>query len=136
MWEETLGLRVVLRTLEPKVLSTRIRDLDYDLARSDWFGDYLDPTTFLHLFTSDSGQNRTGWSNRRYDQLLDEAAAEPDAARRFELLARAESILVEEELPILPVFHRRGNYLLSPRFTGLKANVRDLLPIHRVRPTR
>jgi len=136
MWEETLGIRVVLRTLEPKVLSTRIRDLDYDVARSDWFGDYLDPTTFLNLFTSDSGQNRTGWSNPCYDRLLAEAAGEDVAERRFELLTQAEQILVEEELPILPVFHRRGNYLLSPRFTGLKANVRDLLPIQRVRPRR
>ncbi|MEW6197381.1 MAG: peptide ABC transporter substrate-binding protein [Planctomycetota bacterium] len=133
MWESTLGLRVELRPQEPKVLSSRIRDLDYDVARSDWFGDYLDPDAFLGLFVSVSGHNRTGWTHAEYDRLVGEAAGEADDARRYALLAAAERILCEEELPIIPVFHRRGNYLLNPRFTGLRDNVRDLLQIHRVR---
>lgn len=133
MWQEVLGVKVALRTIEGKVLSSRIRDLDYDLARSNWFGDYLDPSTFLDLFTTDSGQNRTGWSHAEYDRLIAAAAAEADNGRRYALLSAAERILCEEELPIVPVFHRRGDYLLSPRFEGLRDNVRDLLPIHRVR---
>lgn len=132
MWETTLGIRVELRMQEGKVLSTRIRNLDYDLARSDWFGDYMDPSTFLDLFTTASGQNRTGWSNAAYDALLAAAAAEPDDARRFELFRQAEQILCEVELPIIPIFFRRGNYLLNPRFGGLHDNVRDLLQVHRV----
>lgn len=133
MWEANLGLRVVLRSLEGKVLSTRIRDLDYDLARSDWFGDYLDPSTFLDMYTSASGQNRTGWSHAEYDRLVAAAAAEADDEQRFARFQEAERILCEEELPILPIFFRRGNYLLNPRCTGLHDNVRDVLLIHRVR---
>lgn len=134
MWETALGIRVQLRTVEGKVLSTRVRELDYDIVRSDWTGDYLDPSTFLDMFTSDSGQNRTGWSDARYDGLIRRAAAEPDPARRFELLAQAERILCEEQMPIIPLFWRRGSFLLNPRFAGLHDNVLDLLPIHRVRP--
>ncbi|RMF72543.1 MAG: peptide ABC transporter substrate-binding protein, partial [Planctomycetota bacterium] len=40
MWERELGIRVALRVLERKVLSQRIRQLDYDIVRSDWYGDY------------------------------------------------------------------------------------------------
>jgi oligopeptide transport system substrate-binding protein len=136
MWESALGIPVVLRSLEGKVLSTRIRDLDYDVARSDWFGDYLDPSTFLGMFTTDSGQNRTGWSDAEYDRLIAAAAAEPDDARRFALFRAAEQVLCEEELPIIPIFFRRGNYVLRPRFEGLHDNVRDLLQIHRARVAR
>jgi oligopeptide transport system substrate-binding protein len=136
MWESALGIRVELKTLEGKVLNTRIRELDYDLARSDWYGDYLDPSTFLNMFTTGDGQNRTGWSNMEYDDLIARAAREPDNERRFTLLAAAERILCEEELPIIPVFHRRGNFLLRPSFTGLNDNLRDVLPIHRVRQRR
>lgn len=134
MWKEHLGIHVDLRTIESKVLSTRIRDLDYDLARSNWFGDYMDPSTFLDMFTTDSGQNRTGWSHAEYDRLIAAAAQEPDNARRFALLREAERILCQGELPIIPVFHRRGNYLLNPRFTGVADNPRDLLQFHRVQP--
>jgi oligopeptide transport system substrate-binding protein len=131
LWEARLGIRVELRMVEGKVLSEQIRNLDYDLARSDWFGDYLDPSTFLDLFTSTSGQNRTGWAHAEFDELLARAARAADDAQRFALLRAAERILTAEELPIVPVFFRRGNYLLNPRFTGVHDNVRDLLQIHR-----
>jgi ABC-type oligopeptide transport system substrate-binding subunit len=136
MLETGLGLRVELRSLEDAVLTARIRDLDYDLARSNWFGDYLDPSTFLDMFRTDDGQNRTGWSNAEYDRLIAAAGCEGDNERRYAELAAAERILCEEELPIIPLLCRRGTFLLNPRFEGLKDQVRDLLPIHRVRRAR
>lgn len=136
MWESVLGIRVELAVMERKVLSEKIRGLDYDLVRSDWFGDYMDPGTFLDMFTTGSGQNRTGFSNAAYDGLIAAAAGEPDPERRFSLFQQAERILCVDELPIIPLFERSGNYLLRERFTGLKDNVRDYLPIHRVRRER
>lgn len=133
MWERGLGIAVELRALERRTLSQRIRDLDYDLARSDWYGDYLDPATFLELWVSGSGQNRTGWSNAEYDQLIDAAAAEADPGRRYGLLAQAERLLCERELPIIPLYFKRGAFLLKPKFTGVHDNPRDILPIHLVR---
>lgn len=132
-WQSELNIRVSLRVMERKVLSSRIRSLDYDIVRSDWYGDYLDPSTFLDMYTTESGQNRTGWTNAEYDRLIAAAAREPSNRRRFDLFRRAERILCAEELPIIPLYFKRGNYLLNPRFTGLVDNVRDMLPIHRVR---
>lgn len=133
MWEETLGITVELEVQERKVLSERIRNLDYDLARSDWFGDYLDPSTFLDLFVSDSAQNRTGWANAAYDAIVRAAASEVDEAQRLGEYAKAESILCVDELPIIPLFHRTGQILLSPRIDGLFDNLRDILPLYRAR---
>jgi oligopeptide transport system substrate-binding protein len=106
--------------------------LDYDIARSDWYGDYMDPGTFLDMFTTGNGQNRTGWSNAEYDRLIAAAAVEADNARRFELFHESERILCEQELPILPLFFKRGNYLLRPEFGGVADNLRDVLQIHRI----
>ncbi len=133
MWEEGLGLKVELLMQERTVLSQRIRQLDYDIVRSDWYGDYLDPATFLEMWRSDSGQNRTGWKNAEYDRLIDAAARELDPARRFAIFREAESLLCREQLPIIPIYHKRGNYLLGPGWAGLHDNVRDVLPIHRAR---
>ena len=47
--------------------------LDFDLSRSGWVADYDDANTFLGLFTSDDGNNRTGWKNAQYDELIDQA---------------------------------------------------------------
>lgn len=124
MWRENLGLAVELRPLEGKVISQRIRDLDYDLARSDWFGDYLDPSTFLDMFTTGSGQNRTGWSNPEYDRLVRAAAAEPDNRTRYRLLSAGERILCEQ-FPILPLYYWRGAVLIRPELDGLYDNLRE-----------
>lgn len=132
-WLEALGVRVELKKLERKVVSERIRNLDYDIAPSDWYGDYMDPIAFLELFVSGSGQNRTGWSSAEYDRLIAAAAVEPDNAVRYNTLAEAERILVEDQLPIIPLFFKRGAYLLRRDFVGVADNARDLLPIQRVR---
>lgn len=133
MWEQSLGIRVELRLQERKVLSQRVRGLDYDISTADWYGDYMDPSTFLDMFLSDSGNNRTGWSNARYDELIRSAMEESDNARRFTVLADAECLLCREESPIIPIYFKRGNFLLNPRFVGVNDNIRDLVLIHRVR---
>lgn len=133
MWERDLGLRITLRTIEGKVLSERVRALDYDLVRSDWSGDYLDPMTFLEMFTTDNGQNRTGWSNPDYDAAIAAAVMEADDARRFDLLHAAERILCEQELPILPLYHRRGNFLLRTGYQGITDNIREYFPLYVLR---
>jgi hypothetical protein len=48
------------------------------VTRSTWIGDYNDPNTFLDLFRSDNGNNRTGWKNARYDALMDEGQQQVD----------------------------------------------------------
>jgi oligopeptide transport system substrate-binding protein len=50
------------------------RSLDYDLSRGAWVGDYEDPNTFLDLFTTNGGNNQTGWGNLVYDRLLEAGA--------------------------------------------------------------
>ena len=35
-----------------------------------WIGDYLDPTTFLHMLRTGEETNVTGWSHATYDELL------------------------------------------------------------------
>jgi oligopeptide transport system substrate-binding protein len=58
---------------------------DYDVMRAGWIGDYLDPNTFLDMWITNGAQNQTGWSDPRYDRLIQAAAdverfaREPDA---------------------------------------------------------
>jgi len=60
------------------------RALDYDLSRAGWIGDYEDPNTFLDLWTTNGGNNQTGWGSVVYDRLLaaagdvDHFIAEPE----------------------------------------------------------
>jgi len=53
------------------------RSMSYDVARFGWVGDYEDPNTFLDLWQTNGGNNRTGWGSVVYDRLL-EAAGDVD----------------------------------------------------------
>jgi oligopeptide transport system substrate-binding protein len=123
-WSRELGLDVNLRNLDAKSARDAQRALDYDLSRSSWVGDYLDPTTFLDIFLSSSTNNRTGWSDPEYDALLDRAARIPSGEIRNTLLHQAERVLLERG-PVIPLWYGVGTSLVSPRLQGLGRNVID-----------
>ena len=133
MWKEQLGVSVQLARQEWKVYLNSLGSLDYGIARSSWVGDYPDPNTFLDLFLSGSGNNRTGWSNPKYDKLIADAAAETTTTRRFETLRQAEELLVRDEAPIAPLFFYVGIQLYDPeRISGIEANVLDEHPLREI----
>ena len=134
MWRETLGIRLELRQMEKQVYLKAQRSLDYDVTRSSWMGDYNDPVTFLGLFRANDGNNRTGWKNARYDELMDRAAREPGLARRKEILREAETLLIRDEAPIVPVYYFAGfNYYNPRRVSGIETNILDIHPLNAIR---
>ena len=61
------------------------------------------PSTFMDLFTTDSGNNETGWSNADYDRLCREAskpATRLSATPPIKKPKRSSS----DEMPIIPVY--------------------------------
>ncbi|MBX3746819.1 MAG: peptide ABC transporter substrate-binding protein [Verrucomicrobiae bacterium] len=134
MWQRELGVRVTLRRMEKKAFLVAQRALDYAISRSSWIGDYNDPNTFLDLFMTGSGNNRTGWSHERYDQLLRAAAAESDPDRRATLMAEAETLLVRDGIPVIPLWFEVGFSLYRPdRLAGIHPNALDVHPLNAIR---
>lgn len=126
MWQGALGVNVSLSKQEQKTWLASMRELTYQMTRSSWVGDYNDPNTFLEMFVTGNGNNRTGWSSTRYDGLIRAAAAEGDPARRNHILQQAEQHLVGEESPILPVYHYVGvQFYHADRLGGVRANLID-----------
>ena len=117
MWRRELGITAHLVNMEQKTLLSLRRTLDYQVLRSDWAGDYLDPAAFLEIFTTRSGNNHTGWGSQDYDALIYEAARTQDTAARYNLLRRAETMLLTEA-PIIPVFHYTTVRLVHPAVRG------------------
>ena len=115
MWRDALGVDIELRQIERKIFYGAQSRLDYDISGSSWIGDYNDANTFLDLFTSSSGNNRTGWKNARYDDLIHKANMQTDLKQRAELFRQAETILVAEESPIVPLYFFEGFNYFDPK---------------------
>jgi oligopeptide transport system substrate-binding protein len=136
MWERELGVRVELRKMEWKTYLVAQGELDYDVCRSSWVGDYNDPNTFLDMFMSHNGNNRTGWSDSRYDELLRQANARLDPRQREQLLQQAETILIRDAVPIVPIYYYTGLEYYDPeRITGIYPNLRAEHPLRVIQKT-
>lgn len=122
-WRRNLGLETRLENQEWRVFLDTQKKVEYDVSRSSWIADYADPFGFLEIFTTGNENNRTGWSDARYDELIGRAAAEVEL-RRSELLRQAEAILMEE-LPILPIYAYASKNLVDPRLGGFFENALD-----------
>jgi len=117
MWKRELGIDVTLAIKEQRVWLDEEREKNYAISFARWIGDYVDPSTFLEMFLTNSGNNATGWSNAAYDQTVRSAGAEADAVKRSELFQQAEKILLEEA-PIAPLYHGTLTFLIQPSVQG------------------
>ena len=136
-WKKALGVEVELVNQEWKVfLSTQDAE-NYWISRGSWIGDYLDPNTFLDLWTSTNGNNRTGFANPDYDSLIGRAARTLDPEKRMDLLHQAEDMVTNREMVVLPLYYYVVQNLYDDRdFAGLKPNLLNLLNLRSVVPLR
>lgn len=114
LWRTHLGVRSETRGKDSKLYKEDLKSGNFMVARGGWYGDYADPTTWLELSRTGDGNNDRGYSNPRFDAMLAAAAEERDPKRRFEILTEAERLLVEEDLPILPLCTFVRIYLYDP----------------------
>jgi oligopeptide transport system substrate-binding protein len=117
MFRKNLGIEVEIDNKEWSAYLVAMQNLNYDIALGGWIGDYLDPLTFLEMWTPGNGNNNTGWKNQDFVDLLQKSFKETDSNRRFEELRHAETILVGDA-PILPIAWQARNYLVHPSVEG------------------
>ncbi len=118
MWSTNLGVNCNLENAEFQTVLDRRTSGDFDVARAGWVGDYVDPMTFLELFTSYSAFNDGHWVNEEYDALIEAALYNQDPASRMEQLREAETILIEE-MPIMPIYYYAKSVAIKPYVTGV-----------------
>ncbi len=136
-WKEALGVHVDLVNQEWKVFLATTQGLDYWISRGSWIGDYVDPNTFLDVWTSTNGNNRTGYRDPGYDALIARAALTLDPVERMRLLHEAEEKVVVEDAVILPLYFYVVQNLYDERdFSGLKPNLLNMIDLRAVRPLR
>lgn len=125
MWKK-IGVNAELQSQEWKVfLKTRV-DKKYEIARDGWNADYVDPMTFLDMFISVSAQNNCGYTNTKYDAVIDAAKKELDPSKRYELLHQAEDMLMAD-MPIIPLYYYTRPIGIKDYVKGVKVSVMNTL---------
>lgn len=128
MWRDELQIEIQLTNQEWRTYLQRRASGDFELARAVWIGDYVEPSTFLDLWTSDSGNNWAGWASAPYDAFMKAAHETPDSERRMELYRQAEAVLLESQA-VIPLYHYVTAYLKDPALEGWSSNLLDWHPV-------
>lgn len=116
-WRQVLGIEVTVNSMITKQGSQNRKTGNYVMSITGWGPDYNDPNTFLDLWVTDGGNNQTGFSNERYDELIDLAAKETDLEKRESYFIECEQIIADQ-LPIGPAFWSAPSYACSDKIKG------------------
>lgn len=116
-WRQVLGIEVTVNSMITKQGSQNRKTGNYVMSVTGWGPDYNDPNTFLDLWVTDGGNNQTGFSNERYDELIDLASKETDLEKRESYFIECEQIIADQ-LPIGPAFWRASSYACSDKIKG------------------
>ena len=132
MWREHLGVDLEIENKEWTAYMVAMQEVDYDIIGGGWIGDYIDPLTFLEMWTPGNGNNRTGWESEPFAAKLRESFQVTDPAVRRSLLREAEEILLADT-PMTPISWWGKNYLIHPSVKGWHPLLLDSHPYTAVR---
>ena len=128
MWKDNLGVNVKVVNQEWKVylVTTQGKDTP-QIFRLGWCLDYPDANNFDRDVFSVGGNANPAkdgvpvggvtWKNDQYEALVKQAAVEPDPAKRVDLYAQAEEILVKTDAAIAPIYWYTNLDLTKPYVT-------------------
>ncbi|OUA09060.1 peptide ABC transporter substrate-binding protein [Bacillus thuringiensis serovar finitimus] len=94
---------------------------DYDISYGGWSPDYADPMTYLDMFESKHSHNQMSYSDAKYDEMVKKAGGElmSDAKKRWEELGKAEKLLLEQDVALVPLYQNARSYVMKPTVKGV-----------------
>ena len=120
---KAVGIPVEIQTPEQNTLFDELRRGNFQIAYSQWVGGNQDPLFYKDLFATSeipsatlSSRNRSRYSNKELDALLDEAVNTYDRQRGLELYSKIQEI-VSRDVPVFPLWYQ-ANVVVARKNVG------------------
>jgi len=121
--KRNLGLELKIKSFEPAEYQQLLRSKDPGaFFRLVAEGAYPDPDAYLGLFSSSGSNGILKWKNRSFDDLLTKASKQTEESVRQKSYSQAQHVLVEEEIPVIPLYVNTENYLIKSHVHGFPLN--------------
>jgi peptide/nickel transport system substrate-binding protein len=122
---KNIGIPVSIETAELNTLFDELRRGNFQISYGQWVGGNQDPIFYKDLFATSeiptetrASRNRSRYSNKEVDALLDEAVNTFDREKAKQLYARIQDIITRE-VPVLPLWYQ-ANIVIA------KKNVKNI----------
>ncbi|KHE68145.1 peptide ABC transporter substrate-binding protein [Halobacillus sp. BBL2006] len=122
--EQLEGLTVKVQAVPFKERLDRDTSMNYEIQNAGWGPDYIDPNTFLNMWVTDGGNNKTGYANEEYDAMIEKANTElaQEPVKRFETFLEAEKMLIQDDAVLAPLYQRARAQLWKPYVKDVQVN--------------
>ncbi len=119
---KNLGIQVELINVPSKQRLQAVKDRDYEIVYGNWFPDFDDPMTYLDIWITGGGFNRSDYTNPKYDALINEAKAATDEKVRQQKMFEAEKLVLEDMI-VVPLHWAANAGLQSDRMVNFKRSM-------------
>jgi oligopeptide transport system substrate-binding protein len=130
--KKNLGITVALQPFDNKTYRAQIDLRTFPLFEISWSADYPDPDNYMSVFLGDSGNNRTSWKSKKYDDLILRARAMREQRPREKAYIEAQRLLLDEHAVIVPLYYEPNVALIRPRVQGIEINPLNYLFLRKV----
>jgi peptide/nickel transport system substrate-binding protein len=120
---KTVGIPVEIVTAEQNTVFDEVRRGNFQIFYSQWVGGNQDPIFYKDLFATSeiptetrASRNRSRYSNKELDAILEEAVNTFDRQRALELYTKAQEI-VSRDLPVFPLWYQ-ANIIIARKNVG------------------
>lgn len=126
--KQNLGINLKPRKVEWGAYLKEHNSKKMPIFHMRWAADYLDPENFLSILLASYGnENKINYKNDAYDALCREADTSFDDAKRAELYAKAEDMVLQDA-PFVPIYFQKDAELLSSKVQGMRESAFGHLP--------
>lgn len=119
MWQNTLGVKVILKSQGFNVFLNDRRNGAFMIARNAWIPDNDTVFSYLETHMCNSPQNYSGYCNKDYDSLLHVASTDVNENDRAVLYGNAIKI-AEYDYISIPIFKYTYAKMVKPYVRGYK----------------
>jgi peptide/nickel transport system substrate-binding protein len=125
---KTVGVPMAIETAELNTLFDELRRGNFQIFYGQWVGGNQDPIFYKDLFATSeiptetrASRNRSRYSNKELDALLDEAVNTFDREKAKVLYTRIQEI-ISRELPVFPLWYQANIVIARKNVQNIKVD--------------
>ncbi|MEP6568693.1 MAG: ABC transporter substrate-binding protein [Acidobacteriota bacterium] len=125
---KNVGIPVSIETAELNTLFDELRRGNFQIFYGQWVGGNQDPIFFKDLFATSeiptetrASRNRSRYSNKELDALIDEAVNTFDRDKAKDLYAKIQTIVSRDE-PVVPLWYQANIVIAQKKVGNIKVN--------------
>lgn len=133
---ERVGIKAKIEVTQGASLREMVAKNGINFFNGTWIADYPDGENYLSLFYSKNkipfGPNYTGFNNKDFDKLFEQAYNVKSDEERYTLYRQMDNIIMANA-PVVVLYYDKRVNLYQNNITGYSLNAQNLLTLKRVK---